>query len=149
MTGEVMGPLEVRPGVAAVITDPAGRVLLHDRRVGDGWALPSGAVEPGESVLAALVREVREETGLTVVVERLVGIYSDPAYQIVAYPDGRRVHFITCLFACRVTSDVVRGSAEGRRWAWFAPDALPEPLLPYTRQWLADATRALPAPVVH
>lgn len=72
--------MDIRPGIAAVVQDGTGHVLLHKRRVGGGWAPPSGSVEPGEDLLRALNRELREETGLTVAVERLVGVYSDPTY---------------------------------------------------------------------
>jgi ADP-ribose pyrophosphatase YjhB (NUDIX family) len=131
--------LEIRPGVAAIVRDAAGRVLLHHRRLGGGWAPPSGAVEPGEAVHAALHRELRDETALGVAEERLVAVYSDPAFQIVRYPDGRAVHFVTCLFNCRVADGALKGSAEGLDWAWFAPAALPTELTPYARVWLADA----------
>ena len=114
-------------------------MLLHERQVGSGWAPPSGAIEPGEDVLTALRRELREETRLEVTVERLIGVYSDPAYQIVDYPNGRVVHFVTCLFACRQTGGALRGSREGLRWAWFSPESLPRTLLPYASVWLADA----------
>jgi 8-oxo-dGTP diphosphatase len=130
--------LAIRPGVAAIIHSDRGW-LLHRRRVGDGWAPVSGHVEPGETLTAALHREVLEETGVTIAVERLVSLYSDPAFQIVAYPDGSRVQFVTALFACRVTGGTLRGSDEGTEWGWFAPSDLPEPLLPYARVWLADA----------
>ena len=129
----------IRPGVAAVVRDAAGRVLLHRRRVGAGWAPPSGGVEPGEDVLTAVRHELREETALDVAVERLIGVYSDPAYQIVRYPGGRNVHFVTCLFACRHTGGELRGSDEGTAWAWFRPDALPDGVLPYAAVWLRDA----------
>ena len=136
-----MGELasSIRPGVGAIVRDAGGRVLLHRRRVGAGWAPPSGSVEPNEDVLTALRRELREETGLAVSVERLVGVYSDPAYQIVRYPDGRAVHFVTCLFACRRSGGRLRGSDEGLAWAWFAPASLPDGLLPYAAVWLRDA----------
>lgn len=136
-----MSELEIRPGVAAVVYDAAGQTLLHRRRVGDGWAPISGHIEPGESLTAALHREVLEETGLTVRVERLVSLNSDPAFQIVTYPGGRRVQFVTALFACRVTAGRLQGSDEGSAWDWFPPDALPEDLLPYARIWLADAAK--------
>jgi ADP-ribose pyrophosphatase YjhB (NUDIX family) len=131
--------LTIRPGVAAVIQDAQGRILLHCRRVGGGWAPPSGSLEPGEDVHAGLLRELREETGLTVDVERLVGLYSDPAYQIVHYPDGRAIQFVTCLFACRLRGGDLQGSEEGTAWAWFSPASLPEDLTPYARVWLRDA----------
>lgn len=139
--------MAIRPGVAAVVRDAAGRVLLHRRRVGHGWAPPSGSVEPGEDVLGALRREIAEETGLQVVVERLVGVYSDPAFQVVRYPDGRTVHFVTSLFVCRLAGGTLRGSDEGLEWGWFAPGSLPQPLLPYAEVWLRDALTSQP-PVV-
>jgi 8-oxo-dGTP diphosphatase len=140
--------LAIRPGVAAIIQSERGW-LLHRRRVGDGWAPVSGHVEPGETLTDALLREILEETGLTVTVERLISLNSDPDFQIVAYPDGRRVQFVTALFACRVTGGTLQGSDEGVQWDWFAPDDLPEPLLPYARVWLADAaTTSGPAPVI-
>ncbi len=132
--------LTVRPGVAAVIRDAQGRVLLHCRRVGGGWAPPSGSLEPGEDLHSGLLRELSEETDLTVDVERLVGVYSDPDYQVVHYPDGTAVHFVTCLFACRLRGGNLHGSDEGTRWAWFSPSSLPENLLPYARVWLQDAS---------
>ena len=132
-------PTSIRPGVAVVLRDDEGRVLLHRRRVGGGWAPPSGAVEPGEDVLAALHRELREETALTATVERAVGVYSDPAYMVVAYPDGRVVHFVTTLFLCRVASGTLMGNDEGLAWGWFAADGLPDALTAYARVWLADA----------
>ena len=62
--------------VGAVLTDDAGRLLLVQRANEPGrglWSLPGGRVEPGESDEVALAREVREETGLVVVADRLVG----------------------------------------------------------------------------
>jgi ADP-ribose pyrophosphatase YjhB (NUDIX family) len=132
-------PLVARPGVGAVIRDTEGRVLLHRRVIGNGWAPPSGALEPGEDVLTATTREVLEETGLVVEVDRFVGVYSDPAYQIVDYGDGRQVHFVTTVFLCGPAQRLVKGSDEGTEWGWFRPSALPVDLLPYARIWLRDA----------
>lgn len=72
-------------------------------------------------------------------VDRVVGVYSDPASQIVVYPDGRVIHFVTTLFVCRVTGGALAGSDEGLAWGWFEPDALPPNLTAYARVWLADA----------
>ncbi|HXC80625.1 MAG TPA: NUDIX domain-containing protein [Trebonia sp.] len=68
--------------VGAVIKDGAGRLLLVKRghEPGKGlWSIPGGRIEPGESDEAALVREVREETGLVVTAGRLVGAVRRPA----------------------------------------------------------------------
>lgn len=133
------GALEILPGVAAVLTDTAGRLLLHRRRVGNGWAPVSGHVQAGETVTAALDREVAEETGLSVENPRLVAVYSDPAIQTVDYPNGRRVQFVTCVFAGRVSAGQLLGNDEGTAWEWFMPDELPADLLSYAAVWLADA----------
>ncbi len=68
--------------VGAVIKDGAGRLLLIKRghEPGKGlWSIPGGRVEPGEPDEAALVREVREETGLVVVAGPLIGAVRRPA----------------------------------------------------------------------
>ena len=62
------------------------------------WGLPGGYVEPGETVVEATAREVMEETGYRVEVGRLIGVYSDPARQVVEYPDGHRVQAVNLCF---------------------------------------------------
>ena len=62
-------------GAFAVILDQQRRVLLCHRRDLDIWNLPGGGVESGELPTEAIVREVKEETGLDAVVDRLVGVY--------------------------------------------------------------------------
>ncbi|HLG51865.1 MAG TPA: NUDIX domain-containing protein [Chloroflexota bacterium] len=142
------GRMIIRPGVAAIVRDPEGRILLHQRRGEGKWAPPSGTVEPGESLVQALQRELIEETGLVVAVERLVGLYSDPAYQIVRYPNGQMVHFVTALFTVRARGDAFWGSDEGVAWDWFKPDALPADLLPYAVVWISDALAGAAEPLI-
>jgi 8-oxo-dGTP diphosphatase len=67
--------------VGAIVTDARGRLLLiqrgHEPEAGR-WSLPGGRVKPGESDTDAVVREVREETGLVVAPGRLVGSVERP-----------------------------------------------------------------------
>jgi 8-oxo-dGTP diphosphatase len=68
--------------VGAIITDSGGRLLLIRRGHEPGrglWSVPGGRIDPGESDEAAVIREVREETGLSVRVGRLVGSVRRPA----------------------------------------------------------------------
>jgi len=75
-------PGSVIPCVGAVITDDKGRLLLIKRGHEPGaglWSLPGGRIEPGETDAEALVREMREETGLAVEAGHLVGTARRPA----------------------------------------------------------------------
>jgi len=67
------------PTVDAVIHIPGrGVVLIRRKNEPYGWALPGGFVDYGESVETAAIREAQEETGLTVELTGLLGVYSDP-----------------------------------------------------------------------
>ena len=129
----------IRPSVSAVIFDGEGRVLLQRRTDNGQWGLPGGSVEIGESVKAAIVREVQEETGLTVEVARLVGVYSDPSFQVVAYPDGRVVHYVNICLECHITGGALTTSAETLEVGFFPGTALPEPFVPLHRIRVQDA----------
>ncbi len=74
------------PCVGAVVLDGAGRLLLIQRGHAPSaglWSVPGGHVEPGESLTDAVVREVREETGLTVSPGVVVGRLSIPGDGVV------------------------------------------------------------------
>jgi 8-oxo-dGTP diphosphatase len=128
------------PAAAGIVRDEAGRVLLIRRGDGRGWSLPGGMMEPGESIVECLVREVWEETGLEVEPLRLVGIYSDPAFMRFAYGNGDRVHFMSATFDCRVVGGSLNADGEeSLEVVYFAPDALPEGLVCDHAQRIADA----------
>ncbi len=132
-------PTEIRSGVAGIIRNGQGEILLQRRSDNGLWGLPGGSVEIGETVGQAIVREVEEETGLRVEVERLIGVYSDPALQIVRYPDGNVVHYISTLYACRILEGSLRTCAETLELGYFDPGALPANLVPMHRIRIADA----------
>lgn len=116
-----------RIGVFALIFDE-GCILLGHRRDVDWWNLPGGGMEVGETVDEALRREVREETGLEVEVEQLVGVYSKPQKQEVVLT-----------FRCHVVSGTLQATDETSESRYFAPDALPPNTLPKHRQRVQDA----------
>ncbi len=71
----------VIPCVGAVVTDGQGRLLMIKRAHEPGaglWSIPGGRIEPGETDTEALIREMREETGLAVEVGPLIGSVQRP-----------------------------------------------------------------------
>jgi 8-oxo-dGTP pyrophosphatase MutT (NUDIX family) len=131
--------LGVRSSVSAVIFDRRRRLLLQQRSDGGQWGLPGGSVEIGESLATAVAREVLEETGLTVVPRRLIGVYSDPALQVVRYPDGNVWHYVNACFECVVRGGELTTCDETLALEWFAPQRLPATLLPNHRVRIRDA----------
>ncbi|MDJ0868384.1 MAG: NUDIX domain-containing protein [Myxococcota bacterium] len=113
-------------------------VLLSVRSDLRGWELPGGNPEPGESEPNALRREIREETGLEVEVERHVGDY---------VRSGFHAHTAR-VFRCRPTGGTLRPSREAPVLRWFPPDAPPGTLFPWYRAPLRDALAAYGEPVV-
>ncbi|MBV9386425.1 MAG: NUDIX domain-containing protein [Chroococcidiopsidaceae cyanobacterium CP_BM_ER_R8_30] len=117
--------------VFAIIRDDAGRVLLS-RRTDNGWFnLPGGKVEPGESVVEALIREVWEETGLIVQVDGLIGLYTK-----------RKKLGFTVTFGARIVAGRLRPSDEADRHEWVAPSRLNQlKVLPRHLERTHDALR--------
>jgi ADP-ribose pyrophosphatase YjhB (NUDIX family) len=108
------------PAASAVVVDQAGRILLHRRNDNDLWSIPGGAMELGERIADTAVREVKEEAGLEVRPEALVGIYTDPRH-VVEYGDGEvRQQFSVC-FACRVLGGELSTGEESLEVGFFTP----------------------------
>ncbi len=119
MYGERIGKEgALRLGCSAAIFDSEGRVLLTRRADNGQWCLPSGGMEPGESVEEACAREVFEETGLHVRLTRLVGVYSNP-HQLVIYRDGTKVQIVALHFEAEVTGGELSLSDETTAFGYF------------------------------
>src|SRR5439155_5015363 len=83
------------PAVSAIIFNDRGEVLLHQSSDDGRWYLIGGAMDPGENPADACVREVREETGLIVTPERIVGVYNSPQG---VYPNGDQCTYVRTTF---------------------------------------------------
>lgn len=128
----------ILPGARAIVRDGDGRVLLIRRRDDGRWGMPAGSLERGESVTDCCVREVREETGLTVAGAELIAIYSGPRYHFTnAYGGEHQMLSFVFLTTDRggTLQSVTDETTDAR---FFAPDALPPDTYPVYRETLDD-----------
>lgn len=116
-------------GAGALITDDQGRLLLGKRTDIHAWGIPGGSMEPGETLEETARRETREETGLELGALRLFNVYSGPRF-FFTYPSGDQVYNVSVVYQCRGFRGTPRPSEEHSAWAFFALEALPEPLSP-------------------
>jgi len=113
--------------VAGLVVDETGRVLMI-RNLRDEWEFPGGQVEEGENLVEALRREVWEETGITISVGDLVGVYSNVQSCIVMLD-----------FLCRPLSGDLKTSSESLEVEWVNPDdVLSRIELPVIRDRMKD-----------
>ena len=113
----------VVPSVVAIVTDDQGRVLLIHKTDNDLWALPGGGHEIGEFIADTVVREVQEETGYDVAVERVTGLYTNPGH-VMAYDDGEVRQQFSIAFRARLLGGEARTSSESRAVEWVEPGQL-------------------------
>lgn len=111
-----MADLPLIPCVGAIVFDDGGRLLLVRRANPPAqglWSIPGGRVEPGESDEHAVIRELREETGLVGRVQREVGTVQRAA------PDGGT--YVIRDFLLSVDAGDLRAADDAADAAWFTP----------------------------
>lgn len=109
---------KLRLGCSAAIFDNQRRVLLTKRTDNGQWCLPGGGMDSGESAAEGCEREVVEETGLSVRVKRLVGVYSHPD-QLAVYPDGNKAHIVVLHFEAEIINGELGLSDETSDFGYF------------------------------
>lgn len=129
----------IRLTVAVVVRNDEGGVLLEKRRDCGLWGMPGGRLEPGESVSAAAIREIFEETGYAIRVRRLLGVYSEPADRIISFPDNV-VQSVDVLVEAEIVSGTLTLSDESEAMTFFRPGAFPaeSEIIPPARRILRD-----------
>jgi 8-oxo-dGTP pyrophosphatase MutT (NUDIX family) len=129
---------------AGVVSDDAGRILLGRHEVGGHWVIPGGIIDPGETPAQAMVREVREETGLTVSPTELLGVWGGTAEHHVTYPNGHEVDFLLIAFEARVVGGRLdTASEELTELGWYQSTEIRSL---DTAPWMVDILAALDDP---
>lgn len=117
------------PGSAVILHTQDGEILLQKREDGD-WGLPGGLMEPGESYEDTAVREVKEETGVTLRKQelQLYNVFSGEDYFVEA-PNGDPYYAVTALYTCADPAQPLSdGDEETLELRYFPLTALPEKL---------------------
>lgn len=117
----------MRLGTRIAVINDSGEILLSKRGDFGIWALPGGRVDSGELLHESAIREVREETGLEVEIERPIGLY---------YQQGRSR--MNILYRAKpIGGDLFTASDETLDNRFFSPDAIPDDL--FGRVYIDDA----------
>jgi ADP-ribose pyrophosphatase YjhB (NUDIX family) len=112
------------PSVNVVVTNTAGDILLIRRSDNQNWAVPGGAIELGESMVQAAVRETREETGIDCEITGLVGIYTDPKHLILYTGNGEVRQEFSIVLTARATGGTPTRSSESSDVRWVPRESL-------------------------
>ena len=132
-------PDAIHVAAGGIVFNTNGEILLEKRADNGWWGLPAGHVDVGESVQQAAVREVWEETGIHTRIKRLVGIYSDPRYNVIGTYDGSVIHFVVTIFECEYLSGELRVSEESTDVRYFPAGNLPSNIVLCDLQAISDA----------
>ena len=123
------------------IVDDQGRVLLQQRdKDGKEWSFPGGFINFGETLRQAAVREVKEETGYEVAIDKTLGVYDR---EIHTYPNGDVSQVVLVLFRGHIISGQPKiDNTETFALEWFKPEEAPKLFLPEVQEMLDDYIRS-------
>ncbi|MDV7189072.1 NUDIX hydrolase [Mycolicibacterium fortuitum] len=124
--------------VAGIVVRDDGRVLVIKRDDNGHWEAPGGVLELDESFEAGVQREVLEETGLTVTVEGLTGVYKNLTHGIVAL-----------VYRCRPAGGEPHATEEAREICWMTTEEVQSAMVPAFAARVLDAFEAAPQSRAH
>ncbi|WP_100470551.1 NUDIX hydrolase [Mycobacteroides abscessus] len=124
--------------VAGIVVRDDGRVLVIKRDDNGHWEAPGGVLELDESFEAGVQREVLEETGLPVTVERLTGVYKNLTHGIVAL-----------VYRCRPAEGEPHATEEAREIRWMTKEEVQSAMVPAFGIRVLDAFEEAPQSRAH
>ncbi|WP_157254716.1 NUDIX hydrolase [Nonomuraea typhae] len=110
------------PSVNVIVTNAEGELLMIRRSDNGNWAVPGGAIDLGESIPAAAIRETLEETGITCEITGLSGTYSDPRHVILYTSNGEARQEFSLVLIGRAVGGTPTPSEESREVRWVPRD---------------------------
>ena len=112
------------PSVNVVVVNDAGEILMIRRSDNDNWAIPGGAIDLGESMVEAAIRETREESGIECRITGIVGIYTDPRHVILYTSNGEARQEFSIVLTASAVSGTPTSSDESSEVAWVGREDL-------------------------
>jgi 8-oxo-dGTP pyrophosphatase MutT (NUDIX family) len=116
----------LKPSANVVVLNEDKQILLIKRTDNGNWSLPGGAMDLGESIGQAALREVQEETGIDCELTGLVGIYTNPNHVLEYTSDGEVRQEFSVVFTARAVSGQPTPSSESSQVVWVSPEAIDE-----------------------
>ncbi|MEU7894180.1 NUDIX domain-containing protein [Nonomuraea sp. NPDC049152] len=117
-------PNSLVPSVNVIVRNETGDILMIRRSDNGNWALPGGAIDLGESLPQAAVRETYEETGITCTITGLSGIYTDPRHVILYTSNGEARQEFSIVLTALAIAGAPRPSDESREVRWLSPETI-------------------------
>ena len=111
-------PNSMVPSVNVVVTSDSDEILLIRRSDNDNWAIPGGAIDLGESMTQAAIRETKEESGIDCEITGLVGIYTDPKHVILYTSNGEARQEFSIVLTGRPVGGEPTPSSESSEVRW-------------------------------
>jgi ADP-ribose pyrophosphatase YjhB (NUDIX family) len=144
---EAPAPNSMVPSVNVIVVNDEGSILMIRRTDNGNWAVPGGAIDLGESVAQAAVRETLEETGIECEVTGVASIYSDPRHRTLYTSDGEVRQEFSIVLTAHALNGQLTPSSESSEVRWVPAEAVEHAMDRSTRIRINDFLTRRP-PVV-